>query len=330
MKRVGNLMPRIAKMDNLREAFLLAVRGKACKAEVIRFRSHLDKELYSIHQQLLDGSYRFGDYRRFMVYDPKERVICATPFRERVTFHAMMRVCHPVFESFQIAGSFASRPNLGTYKALEKAQAYSRRYQWFLKMDVRKFFASIDHDCMKAQLARLFKDRLLLAYFDMLIDGYEVEPNRGLPIGNLTSQYFANHYLAVADHFLKERLQVGALVRYMDDIVLWGDNPTDLQTKARQYSDFLQEELHMQLHPFCMNRTRMGMPFLGYVVYPHEYRLNQRSRHRYLQRTRTFDYLISQGLMSEQEANTRIQSALAFVTKANSKPFLHHIAQQQR
>lgn len=325
MKRVGNLMARIADMDNLREAFLLAVRGKTCKAEVIRFRSRLDEELSSIHGQLLDGSYRFGEYRRFMVYDPKERVICATPFRERVTFHAMMRVCHPVFENYQISGSFASRPGLGTYKALEKAQAYCRRYSWFLKMDVRKFFASIDHECMKAMLARLFKDRLLLAYYDMLIDGYEEEQNRGLPIGNLTSQYFANHYLAVADHYVKEQLQQKALVRYMDDMVIWGNNPSELQEKAGAYGRFLQEELHMQLHPFCMNRTHMGMPFLGYVVYPHEMRLNQRSRHRYRQRTKRFDYLIHQDLMSEQEANTRIQSALAFVTKANSRHFLQSI-----
>lgn len=318
-------MTRIADMDNLREAFLLAVRGKACKAEVIRFRSYLDEELHSIHEQLLDGSYRFSDYRRFMVYDPKQRIICATPFRERVTFHAMMRVCHPIFENFQISGSFASRPGLGTYKALEKAQAYSRRYSWFLKMDVRKFFASIDHECLKVMLERLFKDRLLLAYFEMLIDGYEVERNRGLPIGNLTSQYFANHYLAVADHYAKEHLRVGPLVRYMDDMVFWGNDPQELQQQANAYAIFLKDELRMQLHPFCMNQTRMGMPFLGYVVYPHELRLNQRSRHRYRQRTKQFAYLTSQGLMSEQEANTRIQCALAFITKANSRHFLHSI-----
>ncbi|MBR0243628.1 MAG: RNA-directed DNA polymerase [Bacteroidaceae bacterium] len=322
MKRVGNLMPRIADMDNLREAFLLAVRGKGCKGEVIRFRVHLNEELQAIRDQLLDGSYRFGEYRRFMVHDPKERLICATPFRERVTFHAMMRVCHPIFEAFQINGSFASRPDLGTYKALERAQTYSRRYRWFLKMDVQKFFASIDHECMKAQLARLFKDRLLLAYFDMLIDGYEVTPGRGLPIGNLTSQYFANHYLAVADHYVKERLQAKALVRYMDDIVIWGNDSAALQKTAEHYRNFLNDQLHLLLHPFCMNQTRMGMPFLGYVVYPHEFRLNQRSRHRYRHRLRTFDYLVGMGIMSEKEANLRIQSALAFVTKANSKQFL--------
>ena len=325
MKRVGNLMPQIADMDNLSEAFLLAVRGKACKGEVIRFRRNLDRELHAIHCQLLDGSYRFGDYRQFMVYDPKERVICATPFRERVTFHAMMRVCHPVFENFQINGSFASRPNLGTYKALEQAQAYCRRYAWFLKMDMRKFFASIDHDCMKRMLGRLFKDRLLLAYFEMLIDGYEVTPNRGLPIGNLTSQYFANHYLAVGDHYAKEKLHIGPMVRYMDDIVIWGNDSSNLQAKATAYFRFLHDELRMDLHPFCMNRTRMGMPFLGYVVYPYELRLNQRSRHRYRRRVWDYDWQVKNGMMPQKEALMRMQCALAFVEKANSNRFLHRI-----
>ena len=116
-------MPLIADMGNLREAFLLAARGKACKAAVREFRGRLDEELLSISTQLMDGSYRFGDYHRFTVYDPKQREICAAPFRERVTFHAMMRVCHNVFENFQVDGSYASRKGLGTYKALEQAQA---------------------------------------------------------------------------------------------------------------------------------------------------------------------------------------------------------------
>ncbi len=259
-------MPLIADMGNLREAFLLAARGKACMAAVREFRERLDKELLSISTQLMDGSYRFGDYHRFTVYDPKQREICAAPFRERVTFHAMMRVCHSVFEAFQVQGSYASRKGLGTYKALEQAQSYCKRYQWFLKMDVQGFFASIRHDCMKTMLARLFKDKLLLSYFDILIDGYEVTPGRGLPIGNLTSQYFANHYLAVADHYAKENLHFGPMVRYMDDVVIWGNNPDELQCKASAYRDYLDKTLRLTLHPFCMNRTRMGMPFLGYVV----------------------------------------------------------------
>ena len=315
-------MPMIADMDNLREAFLRAVRGKSAKAQVIGFRSRLDEELTTMREQLLDGSYRFGEYHRFMVYDPKERVICAAPFRDRVAFHAMMRVCHPVFEAFQTDGSFASRIGRGTYKALERARQNSRRYRWFLKMDVVRFFASIDHQCMKAQLARLFKDRLLLHYFDMLIDGYEVEPAKGLPIGNLTSQYFANHYMAVADHYAKEQLRVGPMVRYMDDVVIWGNDPDELQRLATSYYDYARHELRIDLHPFCMNRTCMGMPFLGYVVYPNELRLNQRSRHRYLHRVAQLDTMIARGVLTQAEARVRLQSSLAFVQKANSIRYL--------
>lgn len=144
--------------------------------------------------QLLDGSFRFGQYHFFTVYDPKRRTICAASFPERVVFHAMMRICHPVFDDFQIFDSYASRIGKGTYKALERAQQYAKRYQYFAKLDVCKYFDSIDHEVMLHQLCRLFKDSQLLIFFRDLLDSYETSEGRGLPIGNLTSQYFANDY----------------------------------------------------------------------------------------------------------------------------------------
>ena len=214
-------MPRIASLENLHEAFLRAARGKACKRAVIDFRSRLDEHLKEMSRQLLDGTFQFGRYHFFTVCDPKRRTICAASFPERVAFHAMMRICHPVFDDFQIYDSYASRIGKGTYKALERARHFSRCYQWFAKLDVCKYFDSISHEVLLGQLCRLIKDSQLLLYFRDLLATYEVEEGRGLPIGNLTSQYFANHYLAVADHYAKEQLKVPAMVRYMDDLLLF-------------------------------------------------------------------------------------------------------------
>ena len=205
-RRVGNLMPRIASLDNLHEAFLRAARGKGGKMAVVDFRNHLDKNLLCIQRQLLDGTFHFGQYHFFTIYDPKRRVICAASFPERVVFHAMMRICHPIFDQYQVFDSYASRIGKGTYKALDRARRFANNYEWFAKIDARKYFDSISHEVLLAQLSRLFKDAQLLIFFRNLLDTYAVQPGCGLPIGNLTSQYFANHYLSVADHYIKEKI----------------------------------------------------------------------------------------------------------------------------
>ena len=315
-------MPLIADMENLREAFLLAVKGKSLRPETIRFRSQLDEELLSLHHQLLDGSYCPPSYRRFTVWDPKQRTICAAPFGERVVQHAMMRVCHHLFDAFQMSHSFASRPGLGTYKAIEHAQHCSRRNKWFLKMDVTKYFDSIDHQVLFSQLSRMVKDKLLLHYWQQLLDGYNTSPGKGLPIGNLTSQYWANHYLAAADHRAKEQFRFGDMTRYMDDVVLWGNDRHELLRQGHVYEEMLGEMLRLTLHPFCLNKTECGMPFLGYVVYPDRLRLNQRSRHRYRRRAALLERLAEGDVITQAQCRVSIEAMLAFVRKADSNAFL--------
>ena len=176
-----------------------------------------------LRQQLLSGEVEVGDYSYFKIYDPKEREICASAFREQVLHHALMNICHQYFERYQIYDSYASRPDKGVHAALHRAKTYSQRQFWFLKLDVKQFFASIHHTVLKKQLQHLFKDYELLTIFAHIIDSYAASPNRGVPIGNLSSQYFANHYLAGLDHFIKEELRCKRYVRYMDDMVLWNE-----------------------------------------------------------------------------------------------------------
>ena len=318
MKRVGNLMPRIAETENLREAFLRAARGKTGKREILEFRDRLDDNLEQIRNRLLDGTYQFGDYHFFTIYDPKKRIICAAPFRHRVVFHAMMRICHPVFDDFQIYDSYASRIGKGTYKALERTQYFCKKYRWFAKLDVCKYFDSIDHGVMLWMLSRLFKDKQLLLYFQELLDSYETSPSCGLPIGNLTSQYFANHYLSLADHFAKEELRMPAMVRYMDDMLFFSNDVSQMKDDLRKLSDWIAEHLHLTLHPIIINKVQFGIPFLGYVVYADGMRLNHRSIKRFWHKISDVDKYYWLNMMPEKEIASRGSCLFAFVEKAHA------------
>ncbi|MBP5673741.1 MAG: hypothetical protein J6X49_15240 [Victivallales bacterium] len=221
MKRAGNLYMEIAEMDNLRLAFWKAQRGKRGKREVMAYRENLDEELMRLHEQLVQGEVEVGRYHYFTIHDPKERMICAADFRERVLHHAIMNVCEPFFERYQIHDSYACRKGKGVDACLERLQEMCRRHQWYLKLDIHKYFDSIPHEGMKQVLRHYFKDTRLLMLFYRIIDSYEVASGRGIPIGNLTSQHFANMYLGVLDHQLKEVWKVPGYVRYMDDFILF-------------------------------------------------------------------------------------------------------------
>lgn len=201
MKRQGHLIEKIANMDNLSLAFYKAKKGKAYKDEIIAYAQRLQGNLLDLRQQLFWADVDVGNYSYFTVYDPKKRLICAAPFGQRVMHHALMNICHPFFEKVQIFHSYASRVAKGTYAALDQARSYHNHYKWFLKLDYRKYFDNLDHFILKQQLRALFKDPVLLKIFYRIIDSYCTTENKGVPIGNLTSQYFANHYLANMDHF---------------------------------------------------------------------------------------------------------------------------------
>ncbi|MEO1413408.1 MAG: reverse transcriptase, partial [Bacteroidota bacterium] len=195
MKRVNHLLEKMTCPDNLRLAFWKAKKGKATSQQVLRYRQRLDTNLRELRHQILLGEVNVGEYFYFKIYDPKEREICASAFSEQVLHHALMNVCHPYFDRVHIFDSYASRPGKGVHLAVKRAAKYTRQWPWYLKMDIRQFFASIDHSILKGQLARLFKEHKLLGIFDQIIDSYHRLGTKGLPIGNLSSQYFANHYL---------------------------------------------------------------------------------------------------------------------------------------
>lgn len=322
MKRAGNLMERIAHPDNLREAYLRAARGKHTRPAVRAFATNLDHHLSLMRRELLAGTFRFGDYHHFTVYEPKRREIYAAAFPVRVAFHAMMRICHPVFDDYQIDDSYASRKGKGTYAALERACHFARRYRWFAKLDVVRYFDSLNHAVLKGQLHRLFKDKQLLHYFDGLIDDYQgIEKGMGVPIGNLTSQYFANHYLSPADHYAKHVLGVPGLVRYMDDVLLFHNDKCALKKMVGDYMRYVHDELCLEHHPVVLNETHRGIPFLGYVARGSGLRLNLRSKRRFTAKMRRLTQELDNDEIDQEEYSMRAGCLLAFIDKADSASF---------
>ena len=213
MRRASQLFDRIADRENLRVAAHKALRGKRSKQDARAFVANLDESLESMRKELNRGDIALGEYHQFTIFDPKQRVITAPSFRERVLHHSIINVCEPGFERSLIADSFACRRGRGRIAALVRAREIAGRFQFFLKTDIRQYFASISHEILGARLERLFKDLRLLALLHRIMGGFESSPGRGLPIGSLTSYHFENFYLGCFDRFVKEGLRCKGFVR---------------------------------------------------------------------------------------------------------------------
>jgi len=318
MKRAGNLYESIADTDNLRLAFIKAKRGEEAKPDVYRYSQEVEKRLLDLRKSILAEDIKPGDYRFFPIYEPKERLICAAPFGDRVFHHAIINVCHPVFERFQISDSYATRIGKGQYVALERAKVFQHSFPWFCKLDIRKYFDSIDHVLLLHLLSKRFKDKRLLSLFSKLIDSYHVSDAKGLPIGNLTSQYFANFYLAHADHYIKEILKAPAYVRYMDDMVFWGSDKKELINRRNDFISFLIDHLHLTVKPDCMNRSGKGLPFLGYVLFENMVRLNKHSKQRFFTKMSSYNRLLNSGKWHQKEFADHVLPLVAFTLYANT------------
>jgi hypothetical protein len=329
MKRTGELIEAIAAPDNLRLAFWKAAKGKGGKADCLAFRERLDANLDKLQAELLSGRVPVGDYHCFAIHDPKERTISAASFRERVLHHALMNLCEPVLERAAIFDSHACRRGKGRLLAVERAQRFARRHKWFLKMDIRKYFDWIHQGTLRGLLRRKFKDPALLGLFDSILASYQTTTGRGLPIGNLTSQHLANFYLGPLDRFIKEDLQRGAYVRYMDDLVVWGQGGHELREVRELVRTFLAAQLRLELKDnTAINRTAFGMDFLGCRLFPSVLRLARRSKVRFARKFRRYERAHLEGQWSELVLQQRMQALLAFVMQAESGAFRRHVLQR--
>lgn len=286
----------ICRWENLHLAYNKAAKGKRCHHAVARFDFTLAQELLCLQQELVAGAYSPGGYVNFIIHEPKRRKISAAAFRDRVVHHALCNIIEPRFERLFIQDSYANRKGKGTHRAVDRLQAFAKKYRYVLKADIVKHFPSIDHQILKAVLGKTLPEADIMALCCRIIDSgagilddeYEMHwfPGddllalsrpRGLPIGNLTSQFWSNCYLNPFDQFVVRELSCPAYLRYVDDFALFSDSKTQLWQWRQAIIERLQHfRLVIHENSAQVLPSSCGIPWLGFVVYPDYRRVKSR------------------------------------------------------
>jgi len=314
MKRTRNLFEAIPDWDNLLAATARALRGKRERWDARQFVGNLEPELSALSREIHSGTFSGSGFRRFVIHDPKRRTISAPAFRDRVAHHAIMNVCEPEFERVQICHSYACRTGKGTLAALRAAQTMARHHPdgFWMKMDIRAYFDSVSHERLMKLLERRFAERELLDLYARILAGYETQAGRGLPIGSLVSQHFANFYLAHLDHEITRRMEFGDLVRYMDDFVVWHEDKAVLREAGRRIEAFVHERLDLKLkRPPLIQRVRLGMDFLGFRVYPDRLTPSAGTKRRVRNKLARIEWEFEHGFVPERLHQSRLQAVFA-------------------
>jgi Retron-type reverse transcriptase len=324
LKRYGNLFEEIISFENLYIASQKAFRGKKDRERVAKFYFNLENELLCIREELLDKTYLPMPLRIFHIYEPKEREIGASDFRDRVVHHAICNKIESILDQTFISHSYACRKGKGTHGAILHAQVFSRKYSYFLKCDISKYFASIDHEVLKRMLAGKFKDPDLLWLLYLIINSYYSESQqKGIPIGSLTSQLFANMYLDRLDHYIKDVLKVKAYLRYMDDFIIFADDKAELHLLHAKIRTFLRSELRLEMKEkeVIVSPVTEGIPFLGFRIFPSLIRLKHENKKRTLRRINSKIREFKLGILDEEKYCQSLMSSTEHLKTGNTYRF---------
>lgn len=295
MKRYGKLWETLISFENLYSAFRKAIRGKRLRPDVAQFIVNAESNLLTLREELSNKTYQPGLYDTFYVYEEKKRLISAAPFRDRVVHHALCNMLDPIFERCFIPDLYSNRSGKGQHQAVRRAQHFARTFPYVLKCDIKKYFPSIDHAIMKGLLRKKIKCRDTLWLADLILDRSNpqvpvtdyfpgddlltpVQRRKGLPIGNQTSQFFANIYLNPLDHFVKEVLRIHGYLRYVDDFLLFSRDKHCLWEQKEAIKQFLLPyRLRLKPNGVTLFRVRDGFSFLGYRVFPEVILINRKA-----------------------------------------------------
>ncbi|QQS44889.1 MAG: RNA-directed DNA polymerase [Acidobacteriota bacterium] len=343
MKRIGYLWPDVIDFVNLLDASRKAQRGKRFRDNVLVFNFHLEAELLQLQRELETRTYRPGAYKTFEIVEPKRRLISAAPYRDRVVHHALCNVIVPIFEKSFIRDSYANREGFGTHRALRRFTEFARSSRYVLQCDIRKYFPSIDHEILKTIVRRKIKCRETLWLIETIIDASNpqeeveayfdgddlftpMERRRGLPIGNLTSQFFANVYLNGFDHFVKERIGAKKYVRYVDDFALFSDDHEflfDARSRIEQYLTTLR----LQIHPVKSQlfETRHGANYMGFRIFHDRIRVRTENLRRSRQRLRDLQKSYAMGEIDVEDVTQSIRSWIAHLEHGDTWNLRSHV-----
>ncbi len=326
-------------------AWRKAARGKRGRYAAAAFEYKLADNLVALQDELRGGVYQPGAYRHFIIREPKRRLISAAPFRDRVVHHALCNVIEPLFETRFHPHSYANRQGKGTHRAIDQLQHFARRFRYVLRLDIRQHFPSLDHAILKQELFRVIRDEetrwlvnvILQSGAGVLADEYTMvyfpgddlfaaNRPRGLPIGNLTSQFWSNCYLNSLDWFVTRQLGCPAYLRYVDDFALFSHDKQQLWQWRNQIVDFLTR-LRLTIHGKSAQvmPSDAGIPWLGFVVYPGYRKLKQRNVAQFRRRLARNIALYRKGDISFAELDASVQGWINHVRYGNTWGLREHI-----
>jgi RNA-directed DNA polymerase len=339
-RRSGNLFEQIASLGNLFAAAKKALRGRGLKMPAVAFAADLETEVVSLSHELRGETYRPGAYHYFEIFEPKRRLVAAAPFRDRVVHHAICRVIEPIWERRFIADNYACRPGKGTHAAMRRARVLARQHPWALSCDIQRYFPSVSHEVLMSTITRVIADERLLWLIRLILashvpatngSGGAVVPDgdagsraagTGLPIGNLTSQFFANVMLDPFDHFVTEVVRPGGYVRYMDDFLVFGQSRAELRAIGTRLRDRLGG-LKLMIHPdkYWLTCTASGVDFVGFTVFADgRIRLREKSLKNFRRRYRRLLAGVKHGHVKPASVTASVKSWVAHARHAHSEP----------
>jgi len=323
MRRCGNIFEGVVDFNRLCLSAKRAAIGTRT-IESFSFMADLEREVFRLQSELLSRSYCPGEYITFAVKDPKPRTISASPFRDRVVHHALCAALDPLLERYLIDDCYACRVGKGTVAAIDRAHCFAGRYAYYAKLDVRHFFETADHQILKNAISRLVKDPAIIWLADLFIDkgAPGSMAGKGLPIGNLTSQNFANLYLGAFDHFMKEIVRVPGYVRYMDDILMFDNNRLRLRDSVGA-ADLFMKGIRLELKDEVCRRGRTGdgIAFLGFNIFPSFIRFDHCRRRRFARRVTAVTKKFQTGEVSFQHLLSSMQSLIGWAGIGDTAAF---------
>jgi RNA-directed DNA polymerase len=303
----GLTWERVHSSENLFAAWREFRRGKRKKREIQEFEFKLEDNLFELQEALAGKTYEHWPYQSFYVQDPKLRHIHKACVRDRVLHQALFRILYPIFDRNFIFDSYSCREGKGTHRGVARLETFARKLSanyrkpvFALKCDIRKFFDSIDQGILMELVRKKVKDPDVLWLIEKIIGSFRKVEGRGLPLGNVTSQLFANVYLNELDQFMKHRLKARYYLRYCDDFIVLGGSEKELQRIIPAISDFLERELRFSLHKqkIVMRKLSRGVDFLGYVVLPHYRVMRTKTKRRILRKVSTRNLQSYLGVLS--------------------------------
>ena len=343
MKTLKNVFEQVVDYDNLYRAYLNARLCKRYRYEVLNFSAHLEDNLVKLQKELIDRTYTLGKYREFYIYEPKKRLIMAQPFKDRVVQWAIYQVLNPVFAQGYITDSYACIKERGTHKAVKRLHYWLRQVgkkpekYYFLKLDISKYFYRIDHDVLMGILKRKIRDDDMIFLLDKIVNSSETNfglppgkspgevkrsdrvSEKGMPVGNLSSQMFANLYLNELDQYCKRTLGIHFYVRYMDDVIILHQDKDQLHEWIRIIDTFLKEKLQLDLNEkTCIRPITLGVEFCGYKIWNTHIKLRKSTALKMKRNLKKLQKEYAAGEVTVEEAKQTISSYLGILKHCDS------------